>query len=166
MRLVFSGRIMKNHKKKNFHNLSYEDLVHIGPDAIAGKYMRRFWHPVCRSQDMAMGWAKPIRILGEDLTLYRDEAGVPHVVAFRCAHRGAQLSAGWVEGDCIRCRFHGWKYDSSGQCVEQPAEKETFAEKVRIRSCPTEEYLGLIFVYLGPDVPPPLPRYADFEVKG
>jgi 5,5'-dehydrodivanillate O-demethylase len=128
--------------------------------------MRRFWHPVQRAEDLKPGWAKPIKIMGEEFTLYRGEGGKPHVVGFRCAHRMAQLSAGWVEGDCIRCRFHGWKYDSSGQCVEQPAEKETFAEKVRIRSCPTEEYLGLIFVYLGPDVPPPLPRYADFEVKG
>ena len=56
------------------------------------------------------------------------------MVGFRCAHRQTQLSVGWVEDDCIRCRFHGWKYESSGQCVEQPAEQESFAEKIRIRS--------------------------------
>ena len=154
---------MKNNKKKHSFNLTHEELAHIGPGTVAGKYMRMFWHPVYRSQDIAAGWAKPIHILGEDFTLYRDERGEPHVVAFRCAHRGAQLSVGWVEGDCIRCRFHGWKYDSSGQCVEQPAEKESFAAKVRIKGCPTKEYLGLVFAYLGEGDPPTLPRYPEFE---
>ncbi|TMA60560.1 MAG: Rieske 2Fe-2S domain-containing protein, partial [Deltaproteobacteria bacterium] len=108
---------------------------------------------------------KPIKILGEEFTLYRGEGGKPHVVDFRCAHRQTQLSVGWVEDDCIRCRFHGWKYDSSGQCIEQPAEKESFAEKIRIRSCPTEEYLKLIFVYFGEGDPPPLPRYPRPAVQ-
>ena len=143
--------------------IDYMDCFPTGPDTIAGKYMRRFWHPVLRAEDLKPGWAKPIRIMGEDFTLYRGESGKPQVVDFRCPHRQSTLSVGWVEGDGIRCRFHGWKFDSSGQCVEQPAEKEAFTEKVRIRSCPTEEYLGLIFVYLGEGKAPPLPRYRDFE---
>src|SRR5262249_5453909 len=84
----------------------------------------------------------------------------------RCAHRGTQLSTGWVEGDCIRCFYHGWKYDGSGQCVEQPAEDAAFAGKVRIKSYPTEEYLGLIYAYLGEGAPQPLPRYPDLERPG
>jgi 5,5'-dehydrodivanillate O-demethylase len=128
--------------------------------------MRRFWHPVYRAEDLKVGWAKPIRIMSEDFTLYRGETRNPYVVSFRCPHRLAQLSIGWVEGDCIRCRFHGWRFESSGHCVEQPAEKESFAEKVRIRSCPTKEYLGLIFAYFGEGEPPPLPRYPDFEKEG
>jgi 5,5'-dehydrodivanillate O-demethylase len=99
--------------------------------------------------------------MSEDFTLYRGEGGRPHVVGFRCPHRLTQLSVGWVEEDCIRCRFHGWKFDSSGQCVEQPAEKESFAEKVRIRSCPTEEYLGLVFAYFV-KATRRSPRYPDF----
>jgi 5,5'-dehydrodivanillate O-demethylase len=115
-------------------------------------------------------------------------------VAARCAHRGTQLSTGGVEGDCLRCFYHGWKYDADGQCIEQPAEegnwnsefgirttpassefqarRSTFAEKVRIRSYPTEEYLGLVFAYLGEEShadgewPSPLPRYPDFEAEG
>src|SRR5262249_22542868 len=67
----------------------------------------------------------------------------------RCAHRGTQLSTGWVEGDCIRCFYHGWKYDGSGQCVEQPAEDAGFVSKVRIKSYPIREHLGLLFAYLG-----------------
>src|SRR5919202_5832867 len=100
---------------------AWEDFVHTGPGTLAGRYLRMFWHPVLRAQDLPAARAKPIRIMGEDLTIYRGESGTPHVVAFRCAHRGTQLSTGWVEGDCIRCFYHGWKYDGSGQCIEMPA---------------------------------------------
>jgi 5,5'-dehydrodivanillate O-demethylase len=116
--------------------------------------------------DLPVGRAKPIRVMSEDFTLYRGESGQPHAVAFRCAHRGTQLSTGWVEGDELRCFYHGWKYGPDGQCTEQPAEPEPFCNRIRIESYPTEEYLGLIFIYLGEDEPPPLPRYPDFEAEG
>jgi 5,5'-dehydrodivanillate O-demethylase len=128
--------------------------------------MRLFWQPVYRGKDLLPGYAKPIKIMGEQFTLYRGESGAPQVLAFRCAHRGTQLSAGWVEGDCIRCVYHGWKYDSSGQCIEQPAEEKSFAEKIRLRSYPTKEYLGLIFAFLGDGEAPSLPRYPRFEAPG
>jgi 5,5'-dehydrodivanillate O-demethylase len=85
------------------------------------------------------------------------------VIGFRCAHRRTQLSVGWVEGDCLRCFYHGWKYDGSGQCVEQPAEPKPFADKIQIPSYPVTEYLGLIFAYMGKGDPPPLPRYPKLE---
>ena len=144
----------------------WTDFIHTGPDTLAGQYLRRFWQPVYRAQDILPGRTMPIRIMGEQFTLYRGEAGAPHLAAFRCAHRGTQLSVGWVEGDCIRCRYHGWKFDESGQCVEQPGEEEPFAARVRIASYPVEEYLGLIFAYLGPGEPPPLRRYPDFDAPG
>jgi 5,5'-dehydrodivanillate O-demethylase len=145
------------------------DFAPTGPGTLAGRYLRRFWQPVCVAADLPAGHARPLRIMNEDFTLYRGEGGVPHVVAFRCAHRGTQLSTGWVEGDCIRCFYHGWKYDPTGQCVEQPAEDASFASKVRIASYPTEEYLGLIFAYLGDAQAsrvPPLPRYPELEADG
>ncbi len=142
------------------------DIIHTGPGTLAGRYLRTFWQPVYRAQDLPAGRAAPIRIMGENHTLYRGENGTPHVVAFKCAHRGTQLSLGWVEGDCIRCFYHGWKYEGSGQCVEQPGEEESFAKKIRIRSYPTQEYLGLIFAYFGEGQSPPLPLYPDFEVEG
>jgi 5,5'-dehydrodivanillate O-demethylase len=153
---------------------SYSDLAYVGPGTLAGQYLRLFWQPAYVGRDLLPGHAKPVRLLGDDFTLYRGEGGVPHAVAFRCAHRGTQLSTGWVEGDCIRCFYHGWKYDGSGQCVEQPAEDASFASKVRIRSYPCEEYLGLVFVYLGDAErgdtgafrAPPLPRYPEFEDDG
>ncbi len=133
---------------------------------MAGRYLRMFWQPVYRVKDLERGRAVPIRIMGENLTLYRGDTGLPHVVSFRCAHRGTQLSTGWVEGDSIRCRYHGWRYESSGQCVEQPGEEESSSSKVRIQSYPTQEYLDLIFAYLGEGEPPPLRRFPDFERPG
>jgi 5,5'-dehydrodivanillate O-demethylase len=142
------------------------DLASAGPGTLAGTYLRRFWQPVYRAEDLPAGHAKPIQIMSERFTLYRGDSGAPHVVAFRCPHRGTQLSAGWVEGDCIRCVYHGWRFDQSGQCVEQPAEEKSFAQKIRIRSCPTKEYLGLIFAYLGDGESPPFPRYLHMEDRG
>lgn len=128
--------------------------------------MRMFWHPVYLARELKPRQPMPIKIMSEDFTLYRGESGKPYAVEFRCAHRGTQLSLGWVEGECIRCFYHGWKFDGTGQCVEQPAESTPFASKVKIRSYPTEEYLGLIFVYLGEGVAPPLPRYSELEEEG
>ena len=160
---------MASAKRKNYagrKKLRYEDLVSTKPETLAGTYMRRFWHPIHRAEELSAGKAKPIEIMSERFTLYRGETGAPHVVGFRCPHRGTQLSAGWVEGDCIRCMYHGWLFDSTGQCNEQPAEDKLFAAKIRVRSCPTREYLGLIFAYLGDGDAPPFPRFPHMEEKG
>jgi 5,5'-dehydrodivanillate O-demethylase len=143
--------------------MEFSEFVHTGPGTLAGRYLRLFWQPVCCAYELKAGSALPVRILGEDFTAYRGESGAAYLVGPRCAHRGTQLSVGWVEGECIRCFYHGWKYDGSGQCVEQPAEGQSFADKVRIASYPAREYLGLIFAYLGAGEPPPLPRYPRFE---
>jgi 5,5'-dehydrodivanillate O-demethylase len=88
----------------------YEDFTSTKPDTLNGRYLRRFWHPVERADRLAPGHAKPLRVLSEDFTLYRGASGTPHVVARRCPHRGTQLSVGFVEDDCIRCLYHGWKF--------------------------------------------------------
>ncbi|MBM2812335.1 MAG: hypothetical protein HW416_3094 [Chloroflexi bacterium] len=77
----------------------WADFVHTGPGTLAGRYLRMFWQPVALSADLPAGRTIPIRIMSEDLTLYRGEGGGAHLLAFRCAHRGTQLSTGWVEGD-------------------------------------------------------------------
>ena len=143
--------------------MDFSEFVHTGPETLAGRFLRRFWQPVACSHELSAGQALPIRILSEDFTLYRGAGGTAHLVGNRCAHRGTQLSAGWVEEDCIRCFYHGWKYDGAGQCVEQPAEGESFASKVRIASYPVKEYIGLVFAYLGEGEAPSLPRYPRFE---
>jgi 5,5'-dehydrodivanillate O-demethylase oxygenase subunit len=147
-------------------SVDFEDFVRVGPGTLAGRYLRRFWHPICLTSDVATGRARAIRLLGEDFTFYRGESGTPHLIDLRCAHRCAQLWTGKVEGETIRCFYHGWRYDESGQCVEQPAEDPRYAQQIRIGSYPVEDYLGLVFAYIGRDPPPPLPRYSVFEKPG
>jgi len=152
--------------QQTYSERDWTDFAHTGPDTLVGRYVRLFWHPIRRVEDLEPGRAKPIRIMSEDLTLYRGEGGTPHLLAFRCAHRGTQLSTGWVEQDNLRCFYHGWMYDGSGQCVEQPAEPEPFCSKIRITSHPVVEYAGLIFAYLGGDPAPPPPHYQQFDQEG
>ena len=94
------------------------------------------------------------------------DLGVAQLLAPRCPHRGTQLSAGWVEDDTLRCLYHGWRFERSGQCVEQPAEDAAFTAKVKIASYPTREHLGLVFAYLGEGEPPPFPHIPAFVGEG
>ncbi len=141
------------------------DLEHVGPGTLAGRYLRRFWHPVHRAQDLPAGRAKPIKVLGEQFTLYRAQDGQPHLVDYRCPHRGAPLAIGWVEGDGIRCRYHGLRYDGAGRCVEQPG-IDGSAPQVGVRTYPVREYVGLIFAYLGEGDPPLFKQYPDLDLPG
>jgi 5,5'-dehydrodivanillate O-demethylase oxygenase subunit len=147
-------------------SLNDADFEHTGPGRPAGYLLRQRWQPIYAAEDLECGRAVPLRILHEELTLYRGEDGTAHVIAGRCAHRGVLLAVGMVEGDCVRCRYHGWQYDETGQCVDQPAESKSFADKVRIASHPTAEYLGFIWVYLGQSPAPELPRWPELEQYG
>ena len=149
--------------KTKYSQSDWEDFVHTGPGTLAGRFMRSFWQPICTSAQVEKGRARREQIMSEFVTLYRGDSGEVHAVADRCPHRGTQLSAGWVEGDCIRCFYHGWMFDGAGNCVEQPAEKESFAAKIEIASYPVREYLGLVFVYLGEGKAPEFPRYPELE---
>jgi 5,5'-dehydrodivanillate O-demethylase len=142
------------------------DFAHTGPDTLAGQLFRRFWIPVARLEDVAPGRTKPIELLNDKFTYYRGESGEPHVVGYYCAHRSTQMSTGWVEGDAIRCFYHGWKYNASGTCLEQPAETDAFAAKVSIPGYPTREYLGLVYAYFGEGEPPPFWRFSQLEGDG
>jgi 5,5'-dehydrodivanillate O-demethylase len=146
--------------------VSDKDFHSTKPGTLAGRYLRRFWQPVARSCDVAAGRAYPVRLMSESLTLYRGESGAIHAAAAHCPHRATLLATGWVEGDAIRCRYHGWKFGVDGGCLEQPGEEAGFAHKVRLRTYPAQEYLGLVFVFLGPGAPPPLHRFPDFERPG
>jgi 5,5'-dehydrodivanillate O-demethylase oxygenase subunit len=134
-------------------------------DTLMGKLLRRFWHPIARVQTLEKGRARAIRILSEDLTLYRGESGEFHLIGARCAHRGTILHTGWIEGEDLRCMYHGWRYDGTGLCKQIPAEKQPRAKPVRIAGYPTRQYAGLVFAYMG-EAPAPafeLPRKDAFE---
>jgi 5,5'-dehydrodivanillate O-demethylase len=137
-----------------------ERLTRVGPGTPMGDVLRRYWWPVGTAEELS---TKPRRtkLLGEELVLYRGEDGHPAVMELRCAHRNVALDYGRVEGDCLRCPYHGWLYDPTGQCVEQPAEPDesTFKDRVRLSAYPTQEYGGLVYAYLGPAPAPLLPRY-------
>ena len=137
-----------------------ELLACVGPGTPAGEAMRRYWLPVGLSADLG---ERPqyVRVLGEDLVLFRTPGGEIGLLDAVCSHRGASLVYGCVEKAGLRCRYHGWLYDASGRCVEQPAEVSRAAreEKIRQRAYPTQELGGLVFAYMGPQPAPVLPRF-------
>src|ERR671919_1607481 len=100
-----------------------ELLTRVGRGTPCGELLRRYWHVVAAASELTEEKPKKrLRVLGEDLVLYRDRGGAYGLVAEHCAHRGASLYYGFVEENGIRCPYHGWKYDARGQCLEQTFE--------------------------------------------
>ncbi|KQT12475.1 aromatic ring-hydroxylating dioxygenase subunit alpha [Ramlibacter sp. Leaf400] len=144
---------------------SRKELTDVGPGTPMGELLRRYWHPVGLAAD-ATDTPRQVRVLGEDLILFRDKGGRPGLVHPHCAHRGASLYYGKVEERGIRCCYHGWLFDVQGRCVEQPCEPQggRARDKVRQPWYPVEELYGLVWAYLGPpDRKPVLPRYECLE---
>jgi 5,5'-dehydrodivanillate O-demethylase len=144
-----------------------ELLTKVGPGTPMGTLMRYYWQPVCGLDDLLRSpfRTKEVKILGEEIVVYRDRSGTLGVVDKYCVHRRASLAYGVVEEDGIRCQYHGWKYDETGRCIEQPFEDTThpddnFRDKCSIRAYKAQELGGLIFVYMGPDPVPLLPRWG------
>ena len=127
------------------------ELTAVGRGTPMGELLRRYWHPVGLVAD-ATDIPRKVRVLGEDLVLFRDKHGRAGLLHARCCHRGTTLYYGKVEEDGIRCCYHGWKFDTEGHCLEQPCEPEggLFRDKVRQPWYPVEERYGLIFAYMGP----------------
>jgi 5,5'-dehydrodivanillate O-demethylase oxygenase subunit len=144
----------------------YGDFASVGPGTAAGKLLRSFWQPIHLAKDLPKRKPLPIHILGEDFTLYRGESGAPHLLGPTCAHRGVKLSTGRVEGEALRCFYHGWKFDGDGRCVEQPAERQPFCERVRVPGYPVREYLGMIFAYLGGGEAPQFFHLDAYDAEG
>lgn len=141
----------------------YQDFAHIGPNSLAGQFIRRFWQPIMVAEDLLQGEARRVRVLSEHFTAFRGDSGDAHLVQDLCPHRLTRLHLGWIEEDCIRCFYHGWKFDGAGNCVDQPAEKDSFKDKVKIRAYPVREYIGLIFAYLGEGEAPEFPLFPEVD---
>jgi nitrite reductase/ring-hydroxylating ferredoxin subunit len=142
------------------------ELVEVGRGKPMGELLRRYWHPIGLASD-ANGTPRKVRVLGEDLILFRDGAGRPGLVHARCCHRGTTLYYGKVQARGIRCCYHGWLFDTQGHCLEQPCEPQggLFRDKVRQPWYPVEERYGLIFAFMGPpERKPVLPRYQCLDV--
>lgn len=137
-----------------------ELLTRIGPGTRMGNLMRRYWWPVYFSQSLT-DEPVPVRILGEDLILFRTTKGGVGLIDRYCAHRRTTLELGRVEEKGIRCCYHGWLYGTNGQCLEMPAEEPNcpLVKEVKLASYKTQELGGLIFAYMGPEPAPLLPNY-------
>ncbi|WP_030680604.1 Rieske 2Fe-2S domain-containing protein [Streptomyces rimosus] len=131
-----------------------------------GELLRRYWHPVAPVLELTQRRVKPVRLLGEDLVLFRKPDGSHGLISRRCPHRGTDLGIGWVDGDVMRCAYHGWGFDSEGRCTSQPFEETGpsggFRGKVGVAAYPTTTLGGLIWAYLGPAPAPLLPDFEPF----
>ena len=149
-------------------------ITRIGPGTPCGALLRSYWQPVALMDefnpaldaDMAVRPVKPVRILGQDLVLFKTADGRYGLLDRDCPHRGADLAFGRNEGDGLRCPFHGWKFNTTGQCTETPAEPigSTLCTRIQQRSYPLQERSGVLFGWFGPEgsVPPPLPALDCF----
>jgi 5,5'-dehydrodivanillate O-demethylase len=139
------------------------DFARVENDAIAGRFMKTFWHPVALSKNYTPGKARRVKVFNEFFTLYRGEDGEMRLTQDRCPHRGTSLAYGWVEGNSIRCRYHGWKFDGTGQGEDFPAETATYASKICLKTYPTREYLGLVFAFFGDGEPRDMWTFPELE---
>lgn len=151
-----------------------ERVTRIGPGTPCGDVMRHYWQPVALvdefnpTLDARMGVrpVKAVRVLGQDLVLFKNAQGVFGLLDRDCPHRGADLAFARNEGDGLRCPFHGWKFDVTGQCVATPAEPtgSKLCAHVKQRSYPLVERSGILFGWFGPQdsMPPPFPALDCF----
>jgi nitrite reductase/ring-hydroxylating ferredoxin subunit len=147
--------------------LSLQDnelLTRVGPGTPMGEMMRQYWVPALPSSEFPAPDSPPkrMRLLGENLIMFRDSNGKVGCVVEACPHRGASLFFGRNEETGLRCVYHGWKFDVTGACVDMPSEpaESNFKNKVRVRAYPARDVNHMVWVYMGPrEVPPPFPQF-------
>ncbi len=145
-------------------------LTQVGPGTPGGEMMRRHWHPFAAVDELEKEPIKAVRLLGEDLVVFKDLSGAYGLTDRRCAHRNADLSYGMVEKNGIRCNYHGWCFDTTGQCVEQPFEEVVdpsgkMKSRTQIKAYKVEAKAGLLWAYMGPEPAPLLPDWEIFSFK-
>lgn len=144
------------------HNAAFTE---VGPGTPCGEYLRRYWQPIAVSAEVG-GTPRKVKILGEELIVFRDGKGHPGLLHRRCAHRGTSLYYGRVEDRGIRCCYHGWLFDTEGRCLDQPCEPDGGSRRMQIRQpwYPLREKYGLVFAFMGPPARMPLlPRFDVLE---
>ncbi len=145
-------------------------LTQVSRGTPMGELLRRYWMPIAAVSEFATESVKPVRLMGEDLTLYKDLNGTFGLVDRHCPHRCADMSYGFVEQSGLRCSYHGWLFGEDGRCLEQPYEdvaqpEARYRDKVRITAYPVECKAGLIWAYLGPQPAPLVPTWEPFTWK-
>jgi phthalate 4,5-dioxygenase oxygenase subunit len=140
-------------------------ITRVGPGAPAGAMMRRYWQPAALVDELDGPRAiKPIRLMGEDLVIFRDDQGRYGLLGRSCPHRGTDLAYGRLEDGGLRCAFHGWLFDVSGQCLQTPAEPadSKLCTNIKQKAYPVVERSGILFAYMGPGEPPEFPHFDCF----
>jgi 5,5'-dehydrodivanillate O-demethylase len=136
-------------------------LTRVGPSTPMGELLRRYWHPIATTGQLAKESVLPIRLLGEDLVLFQIKEGSFGLIDQHCSHRGVSLACGIPESGGLRCSYHGWLFDPNGECIERPFEDRHQCGSSR-NSCPSAKVKaysvavlgGIVFAYLGPDPAP------------
>jgi len=143
-------------------------LTEVGRGTPMGELMRRYWQPIGAAVDLENKWTRRVRLLGEDLVIFKDRQGRLGLIAEQCPHRRASFAHGIPTENGIRCPYHGWEYNAQGQCIHQPNEldKCAFRDKVSTDAYPVEEMGGMLFAYMGPQPQPLLPRWDGFVAEG
>src|SRR5713101_7912111 len=145
-------------------------LTQTGPGTPCGKLFRSYWLPALLAEELPENDCPPVRVklLSERLLAFRDSSGRLGLIDEFCAHRGVSLWFGRNEENGLRCPYHGWKYDVTGQCVEVPAEgaDSDFCTRIKLSAYPTVERGDVIWAYMGPAADqPPLPSYEWVHLK-
>ena len=144
------------------------ELSHVGPDTPCGEYLRRFWQPICFSDELK-DLPHRVKILGEELVVFRDLSGTVGLLELHCPHRGASLEFGLIDASGIRCCYHGWLFAADGTILETPGEPahSTLKDRLCHGAYPTREYGGIVFAYMGaPDRQPAFPVYDSLLRPG
>src|SRR6266700_2606065 len=120
-----------------------QELMQVGAGTLMGELMRRYWMPIAAVAELEDNPIKPVRLMGEDLVLYRDKSGRYGLLDLHCAHRRADLSYGIREEQGLRCNYHGWLYDERGNCLQQPFEEvarpeANYKDRIRLKAYPVE----------------------------
>ena len=145
-----------------------EELTRVGPGTPCGEYLRRFWQPIIRSSELT-DLPQRLRILGEDLVVFRDKRGAIGLLELYCPHRGTSLEFGLIGEKGIRCCYHGWLFDVDGTILETPGEPadSTLKERLFHGAYPVHEHVGLVFAYMGPpDKRPAFPLLDTYHLPG
>ena len=144
-------------------------ITRVGPSAPAGKLMRMYWQPAALVDELEGSRPiKPVKLLGENFVLFKDEKGRYGLMDRDCPHRGADLAFGRLENGGLRCAFHGWLFDVDGQCLETPAEPagSSLCKNIKQRAYPVIEKGGILWAYLGEGEPPAFPEIDCFAAPG
>jgi 5,5'-dehydrodivanillate O-demethylase len=143
-----------------------ETLTRVGPGTPMGDLLRRYWHPVAAVGELDERPTRPVRLLGEDLVLFKTGEDSYALIERYCAHRGTDLAYGLVEGATLRCPRHGWLYSDTGLCVDMPLEEQMPAEEIRLKAYQAQARAGMVWAYIGPHPAPLVPDWEPFSRQG